>query len=238
MNKKILISLLLIILVLKLPITSQAAVDSAPFVTTENLETKLTSYVTKALYEPTIAVLKNSIDTINSLITKIEENITNLNSKIDSLKDRISVIENNPTGESKSIKVYDSNNQYVGIFAGLEYNYLVFLEKINKFVNIHPRTLTYFPVDVYYSNGDCNDSFIFVFTNSIDPNQIYKIGDKWFYGSSNPDDIITHVYRKESDGTCIDLGASSSNYIKMIESTDFIIPDNLQPPLQLRYEQI
>lgn len=166
-----------------------------------------------------------------------EVDLSQIWTEINNLKDRILNIENSQpgAGSGETIKVYDSNDHYLGIFAGRESNYIIFLDKLNKFIRIHPSLLTTTPSETYYDEK-CDENSIYSYSNNIDPNELYKIKNNWYYGSPNPEDIITDVYYKTDEGDCLYLGQTTNKYIKMIPSSDFVIPENLQAPLQLRYE--
>lgn len=188
MYKKILISLLLIILILKIPISSLAAVDKSPFVT---------------------------LDTLRSLVEEI--------------------IKDLGVG-GQSIKVYDSNNQYIGIFAGKDSsNYLIFLSDLNKTISLNPLTLSTPTYNKFYESG-CDDQTFYWDKNYLDPNQLYLISSSLYYSSPNKEDILLEAFMIDDFVQPPQCAKTSfSQYIKMIQVEGYTFPQ-YQAPLQLRYE--
>jgi len=196
MYKKIVLSLLLIILVLKIPISSQAAPENAPFV----LKDALTGVVD-------LSEFKEEIEKIWIAINAI------------------------PSEDSGSIKVYDSNNQYVGIFAGKSNaNYSILIK--DYLFDINPITLSSSEIPTYYTDQSCTSVAKYIKKDMVDPNKIYVnslnqylIYDK--YSQNNLNSLYTYT---------IDGCVSVYDIFLPLVLTEKPIVDNLQAPLQLRYE--
>jgi len=142
---------------------------------------------------------------------------------------------------SQTIKVYDANGQYIGLFNGLDSkNYVIFLEEQGKLISFNPNTLS-FPENQkeYYSDSSCLTGANYVDSTTFDSNIIYLFKDSindniYAYPSEVKDQEITDQIYEDNimDNRCDPL-QDTSNLVPLVILDNDPLPDNLLAPLKL-----